>query len=130
MATQNRWTNIDWATGELITDPEQLRTVNEGTTMWSPLMSSAVFSDWAVEDGSFLRLSSVTVGYTLPERWMKKLRIQRFRLYVTGTNLFCWTGYSGYDPEVSQSESATQMGIDWGTYPNVRTVVVGLNLTF
>lgn len=131
MATQNRWTNIDWATGELITDPEQLRTVNEGTTMWSPLMSSAVFSDWAVEDGSFLRLSSVTVGYTLPERWMKKLRIQRFRLYVTGTNLFCWTGYSGYDPEVD-TRRATPLtpGVDYSAYPRSRSVVFGANLTF
>lgn len=50
--------------------------------------------------------------------------------YFPAENFITWTGYSGYDPEVSQSESATQMGIDWGTYPNVRTVVVGLNLTF
>ena len=53
-----------------------------------------------------------------------------FNRSLRAQNLFVVTGYSGYDPEVSQSESATQMGIDWGTYPNVRTVVVGLNLTF
>lgn len=131
MATQNRWTNIDWTTGELITDPETLAAVNAGTTMWSPLMSSAVFSDWAVEDGSFLRLSSVTLGYTLPDRWMQKLRIKKFRLYVTGANLFCWTGYSGYDPEVD-TRRATPLtpGVDYSAYPRSRSVVFGANLTF
>lgn len=131
MATQNRWTNIDWTTGELITDPETLAAVNAGTTMWSPLMSTAVFSDWAVEDGSFLRLSSVTLGYTLPERWMQKLRIKKFRLYVTGANLFCWTGYSGYDPEVD-TRRATPLtpGVDYSAYPRSRSVVFGANLTF
>ena len=131
MATQNRWTNIDWSTGELITDPTQLAEANAGTTMWSPLMSTAVFSDWAVEDGSFLRLSSVTLGYTLPDRWMQKLHIKKFRLYVTGANLFCWTGYSGYDPEVD-TRRATPLtpGVDYSAYPRSRSVVFGANLTF
>ena len=84
-----------------------------------------------MEDGSFLRLSSVTVGCTLPERWMKKLRIQRFRPSVTGTNLFCWTGYSGYDPEVD-TRRATPLtpGVDYSAYPRSRSVVFGANLTF
>ena len=54
--------------GTLCNDPEKLAAMNEGTTMWSPYMKSSVFSDWAVEDGSFLRLSTLTLGYTLPQR--------------------------------------------------------------
>lgn len=131
MATQNRWTNIDWSTGAVITDPEQLAAANAGTTMWSPLMNNCVFSDWAVEDGSFLRLSSLSLGYTFPERWMKKIRIQRLRLYVTGTNLFCWTGYSGFDPEVdSRRQTPLTPGVDYSAYPRSRGVVFGANLSF
>ncbi len=131
MATQNRWTNVDWTTGQLYTDPEALAAANANTTMWSPLMSSAVFSDWAVEDGSFLRLSSITLGYTMPERWMKKIRVSRLRLYVTGTNLFCWTGYSGYDPEVdTRRKTPLTPGVDYSAYPRSAGFVFGANLSF
>ena len=57
METGKRWTNIDWETGEIITDAAKLDQVNAGVTMWSPGIQKAAFSDWAVEDGSFLRLS-------------------------------------------------------------------------
>lgn len=131
MATQNRWTNVDWTTGEEITDPATLAEVNANTTMWSPLMSQAVFSDWAVEDGSFLRLASLTLGYTLPQKWMQKLRIQKLRIYATGSNLFCWTAYSGYDPEVDTRRSTPLTpGVDYSAYPRSIGVVFGANLTF
>lgn len=131
METERRWTNIDWNTGELITDPDILNEINAGTTMWSPAVGNAVFSDWAVEDGSFLRLSSATIGYTLPEKITVKARIQRLRFYVTGTNLFCLTRYSGYDPEVD-TRRATPLtpGVDYSAYPKSVGFVVGLNLTF
>ena len=131
MSTDNRWTNIDWATGELITDPDQLAAVNSGVTMWSPAVGNAVFSDWAVEDGSFLRLSSATIGYTLPEKLTMKIKMQKLRLYVTGTNLFCLTKYSGYDPEVD-TRRATPLtpGVDYSAYPKSIGFVVGANITF
>ena len=68
MDVDNRWTNINWETGEVITDIYELAEANNGKTMWSPCISQAVFSDWAVEDGSFLRLQSATIGYTTPRR--------------------------------------------------------------
>ena len=131
MEVDKRWTNIDWNTGELITDASTLKAVNAGKTMWSPAVDSAVFSDWAVEDASFLRLQSVTIGYTLPEELTKKIYLRRVRIYVTGTNLFCATKYSGYDPEVD-TRRATPLtpGVDYSAYPKSIGFVAGLNLTF
>jgi TonB-dependent starch-binding outer membrane protein SusC len=64
-------------------------------------MTRHVFSDWAVEDGSFLRLNTLTLGYSLPEIVLHRLHIQRLRFYVSGQNVFVLTNYSGFDPEVS-----------------------------
>jgi hypothetical protein len=131
MEVDKRWTNIDWNTGELITDPSTLKSVNAGKTMWSPAVANAVFSDWAVEDASFLRLQSVTIGYTLPEELTKKIYLRRVRIYVTGTNLFCATKYSGYDPEVDTRRSTPLTpGVDYSAYPKSIGFVAGLNLTF
>ena len=99
--------------------------------MWSPAVGSAVFSDWAVEDASFLRLQRVTIGYTFPEELTKKAHIRKARIYATGTNLFCLTKYSGYDPEVD-TRRATPLtpGVDYSAYPKSIGFVAGLNLTF
>ena len=131
MDVDKRWTNIDWTTGEMITDAATLKQVNAGKTMWAPFVSQAIFSDWAVEDASFLRLQSVTVGYTLPEKLTEKVNLSRVRIYATGTNLFCLTNYSGYDPEVD-TRRATPLtpGVDYSAYPKSIGFVVGLNLTF
>ena len=131
MNVSNRWTNVDWSTGELITDAETLKSVNAGKTMWNPAVGNAIFSDWAVEDASFLRLQTLTLGYTLPEKLTEKVHMRRVRLYVTGTNLFCLTKYSGYDPEVD-TRRATPLtpGVDYSAYPKSIGFVAGLNLTF
>ena len=128
---EQRWTNIDWNTGQLITDPDQLAEVNANATLWSPAVGNAVLSDWAIEDGSFLRLTSATIGYTLPSHITMKAKISRLRFYVTGTNLFCLTKYSGYDPEVD-TRRATPLtpGVDYSAYPKSIGYVVGVNLTF
>ncbi len=131
MNVSNRWTSVDWNTGELITDAETLKSVNAGKTMWNPAVGNAIFSDWAVEDASFLRLQTLTLGYTLPEKLTEKVHMRRVRLYVTGTNLFCLTKYSGYDPEVD-TRRATPLtpGVDYSAYPKSIGFVAGLNLTF
>ncbi len=131
MSTDQRWTNVDWATGELITDAATLDALNAGTTMWSPACQNAIFTDWAVEDGSFLRLTSATIGYTLPQKWTMKIKMQKLRFYVTGTNLFCLTNYSGYDPEVDTRRSTPLTpGVDYAAYPKSIGWVVGANITF
>ena len=131
MSTDQRWTDIDWTTGELVDDPEQLAAMNAGTTMWSPCVEQATFTDWAVEDASFLRLQSATIGYTLPEKWAKQLQVRKLRVYLTGTNLFCLTNYSGYDPEVDTRRSTPLTpGVDYSAYPKSTGWVAGVNITF
>ena len=83
-----------------------------------------------IEDGSYLKVKNITLSYDIPCKRLARLHISKIQPYVTLQNFITWTKYSGYDPEVSQHTSATSMGIDWGTYPNVRTVVVGLNVNF
>lgn len=130
MADGNRWTNLD-ASGQLVTEPGELDALNANTTMWSPYMKSFVFSDWAVEDGSFLRLNSLTLGYTLPESLITKLRISKFRFYATANNVFILTNYSGLDPEVStRRNTPLTPGVDYSPFPRSRQVVFGLNLNF
>ena len=131
MDVDKRWTNIDWTTGELVNDPETLRAMNQGKTMWNPAIGNAIFSDWAVEDASFLRLQTLTLGYTLPEKLTEKVHIRKLRVYATGTNLFCLTKYSGYDPEVD-TRRATPLtpGVDYSAYPKSIGFVAGINLTF
>lgn len=131
MTNGERWTNINTETGALITDPATLTSLNSNSTMWSPYMSKYVFSDWAVEDGSFLRLSTVTLGYSLPSTITDKINIENLRFYVTGHNVFLFTNYSGFDPEVStRRKTALTPGVDYSAYPRSRQIVFGLNLNF
>jgi TonB-linked SusC/RagA family outer membrane protein len=85
-------------------------------------------SRW-VEDGSYLRVKTATLGYTFPSALLKRVKIDNLRLYVSGQNLFTFTNYSGMDPEVNfRSTLPLLQGIDLGTYPMVRTITFGLNL--
>ena len=131
VSPSNRWTNIDWSTGELVNDPETLAAMNAGKTMWTPYSNKRIAQSWAIEDGSFLRLSSLTIGYTIPEHLTRKIRLTRVRVYATGTNLFCLTPYSGYDPEVDTRRSTPLTpGVDYSAFPKSRSWVFGLNLSF
>ncbi len=86
-------------------------------------------SRW-LEDGSFLRLRSLNLGYTLPKNTTKKVGIETLRVYLAGTNLWLLTKYTGLDPESSASSSQNQQGIDLGTPPQPLGVQVGINLSF
>jgi hypothetical protein len=82
-----------------------------------------------IEDGSYLRLKNLTIGYNLPSRLINRFKVSNLRVYVSGTNLWTLTPYSGPDPEVSTLDgSTTAQGIDFFTLPQVRTVVVGLSV--
>lgn len=130
MADGKRWTNLN-ENGTICNEPEKLAAMNANTTMWSPYTQRMIFSDWAVEDASFLRLNTLTLGYTLPATLLNKVGIQNLRFYVTGYNLFCWTNYSGYDPEVSTIRKTNLTpGVDYSAYPKSCQFVVGLNLNF
>ena len=83
-----------------------------------------------IEDGSFLRLQNLTVGYTLPQKWTRKIFVSKLRLYATAENLFCLTKYSGYDPEVNVSKSVLMPGFDYGAYPKSKVFTFGVELNF
>ncbi|HQW02611.1 MAG TPA: SusC/RagA family TonB-linked outer membrane protein, partial [Saprospiraceae bacterium] len=84
-----------------------------------------------VEDGSYLRLKSLTLAYNINPKSLERMKIQKLSLYVTGQNLLTFTKYSGFDPEVNAfGRSATELGIDYGTYPQSRTITFGVNVEF
>lgn len=109
---------------------DMYRELNEGRTLWSPTdVTTKVTHSYFIEDGSFLRCQDLTVGYTLPENLTKKCGINRARFYVSASNLFIITGYSGYDPEVDIQTGLTS-GMDYNRYPRNRSFVLGTNITF
>lgn len=83
-----------------------------------------------VEDASYLRLSNVTLGYTLPQAWVKRVKLSKVRIYASGDNLFCISPYRGYNPEISYKSSNMMAGFDWGGYPLSRIITGGINITF
>ncbi|MGM9701934.1 MAG: SusC/RagA family TonB-linked outer membrane protein [Prevotella sp.] len=88
-------------------------------------------SDAYVEDGSYIRLQNISLSYTFPKAWLKKIYINNLKLYCNLQNLYTWTKYKGYDPEVgSLWGNALMNGIDYGRYPSPRIYTFGLNVTF
>ena len=86
---------------------------------------------FAVEDGSFLRINNITLGYTLPSRLTQRAKISSLRVYATVYNVATITGYSGYDPDVNARRSSPLTpGVDYAAYPSGRTFLAGINLNF
>ena len=130
IASDKRWRNFDDMGNEIRYSPEVLAEFNKNATMWNPTsIGRPICMSYAVEDGSFLRLNSATLGYTLPSVWTKKVGLSKVRFYVSGNNLFTLTGYSGYDPEVNIATGLTP-NIDYNRYPRSRTYTFGAQLTF
>lgn len=134
--------NVD-NTGNLyaVTDPAELNALNANATSALPYHQSGIVSSEFLEDGSYLRLQTLTLGYTLPQQITRKAHISNFRLYVTAGNLFTITGYKGLDPEVNTNTAGTvgfgsdirnfpMFNMDYGTYPRARTWTIGASLSF
>ena len=135
MNLSDRFTTIDPVTGFNIyhdkhANPELLKELNKNAKIWHPLENGMATTDWAVEDGSFLRFSNLTIGYTLPRPLIQKVGLQNLRVYGTVNNLYVWTKYSGQDPEVDTSGDVLRPGTDLSAYPKARTYLFGLNVTF
>ena len=132
VSSENRFMYFDKSTGERVDDPEQLAELNKNATIWSPLSCNLIqLHSWVVEDGSFLRLNNLTIGYSLPQSITNKLKIESLRIYATGYNLWLWTKYSGYDPEVDTRRSTPLTpGVDFCAYPRSRNFNIGLNIKF
>lgn len=108
------------------------RWTGEGTSNRVPILKDGdsnnwVVSDLYVQDGSYLRLKNITLGYTLPRKLTQRLNISRLRFYVMAENLMTWTKYWGFDPEIGTS--STSLGVDYGVYPQARIWTVGFNIS-
>lgn len=148
-----RWTEITGSTSNLSKDvlnyarveminpdgPDDFRNyhvVNAGTTM--PRLYTESYknlnnrmSDNYVEDGSYIRLQNVSLAYTFPKNWIKKIHLENLKIYCNIQNLFTWSEYKGYDPEVGSLYGNTLLnGVDYGRYPSPRIYTVGLNVAF
>ena len=91
---------------------------------------NGVFSDFYVEDGSFLRIRNMQIGYVLPKKWTEKFRSDYVRFYLSANNLFTLTNYMGYDPDIGASQGTLSGGVDYGFYPQARTIMGGVNIKF
>lgn len=91
--------------------------------------NNAVSSRW-VEDGSYLRIQNISLGYKLPKSVINRLKLEQVRIYASAQNLYTWTNYTNFNPEVSNYEGALTGGVDYGSYPLARTVTFGINVGF
>ena len=102
---------------------------NEHPRLTTEPTRNTVFSSYYVEDGSFLRLRNVQIGYSLPTKWIKHIKMERCRIYVAANNLVTLTKYRGYDPDVG-SGGVLSAGVDYGIYPQARTIMGGVQIKF
>lgn len=128
---KDRWTNIN-SQGQVVTDPKELATMNENANIWSPVRVQRWWlHSWAIEDGSYLRINNVTLGYTLPKRLTGRAKISSFRIFATVNNLAVISSYSGFDPDVTARRSdPLTPGVDFAAYPRAKTWVFGVNVNF
>ncbi|MES2279049.1 MAG: TonB-dependent receptor [Bacteroidota bacterium] len=127
----NRWRSFD-DNGLRVTDPTQLAALNANTTFWTPAAGQYILTSYAIEDGSFLRLTNVTLGYSLPKKFLERTKVfSRFRVYATVNNLYTFTKYSGYDPEANTRRgNPLTPGVDYAAYPRNRFVLAGIDVSF
>jgi TonB-linked SusC/RagA family outer membrane protein len=104
---------------------------NQNNEYYSRYLDQKPSSYW-IEDGSYLRFQTLRLSYTFPKEMMNAVKIAELKVYLTVDNVFVWTDYSGYDPEVSTSQGASGLafGLDYGAYPRSRSVMLGLNVNF
>ncbi|MEO7264440.1 MAG: TonB-dependent receptor [Ferruginibacter sp.] len=114
--------------------PDVLAALNKNATIWQPARGTGAAAfiphSWAIEDGSFLRVNNITLGYSLPVSGISRVKMTKLRFYLTVNNLAVLTSYSGYDPEVSVRKSPLTPGLDYSAYPKSRSFIFGINATF
>lgn len=133
-----RFTLIDPATGKETTDLARLAELNPNQHDKDMLWSLNTYNNYSVscamdlfsEDASYLRLNTITLGYTLPDKLTRKIHVENLRFYVTLNNIHTFTNYTGYDPEVSGNSNALTQGMDSSSFPRTKGYVIGLNLNF
>ncbi|HEU4788089.1 MAG TPA: SusC/RagA family protein, partial [Flavobacterium sp.] len=128
-------TNASLYDNQLVDAMDYYSDTNTASNNPRPIADAAnnnlLISDRYVEDGSYIRIQNVTLGYSLPSDVISKFKVTRLRLYGTAQNLLTFTDYSGYDPEIgSFNQNVLLSGIDNGRYPVARTFTIGLNVEF
>ncbi|HTE26723.1 MAG TPA: hypothetical protein VK664_19300, partial [Flavitalea sp.] len=142
----DRWRTIDgngvaqqWAitvSGKAVpagVAPDVLSKLNQNASIWQPIKGGNYLEldSWAIEDGSFLRLNNITLGYNLPLKSLLKRGSTSIRVYCTVNNIAVLTNYSGLDPEVSTKNSNyVTPGVDSSPYPRSRSFIFGANIKF
>jgi TonB-linked SusC/RagA family outer membrane protein len=128
---------FDIQNGQLvrINDPAALDALNVNATTNMPYNETPVVSTYGIEDGSFLRLNTVTLGYSLPKTLLERVKISKIRFYGSIYNALTFTKYSGVDPELNTQQNLNNttyptVGLDWGTYPRARSYTFGVNIEF
>ena len=119
-------------TGAVATLLNRWTATNTNTDMHKAIENPAVtISDRFVEDGSYIRLKNISLGYTFPKKLISKIKLKAARIYVSGSNLVTWTNYTGYDPEVNTNgQNSISSGMDRGAYPTAKSVIGGVSITF
>jgi TonB-linked SusC/RagA family outer membrane protein len=103
---------------------------NEVPVVTTSINRNGVFSDFYVEDGSYLRLRNIQIGYVLPKKICEKFGTDFVRFYVAANNLFTITNYMGYDPDIGATQGTLSGGMDYGFYPQAKTIMGGVNIKF
>ncbi len=120
--------------GQRVTDPTELAALNANAKIWTPdrnAGNNAFMHSWAIEDGTYLRINNITIGYSVPQQLLKKVKVSSFRVFGTVNNLINLTNYTGYDPDVSSRQlDPLTPGVDYAAFPRSRSWVMGINLTF
>jgi hypothetical protein len=124
------WIYLESGTGEDNQTTTMLRRWKQvGDITDVPRVGDTYKSSRFIENGSFMRIKNVTLGYNFPRHMIEKVKLKSLRLYVSGQNLFTYTSYTGMDPEVNYySNDNIVMGTDFFTYPQSRTIMMGLNV--
>ena len=127
---KDSWKYFD-ENGALFQTWEAVAEANKNTKMHAPTNGQPLSRSEAIEDGSFLRITNITLGYSIPQRMLERIKaISRFRIYATVNNLYTFTKYSGFDPEASTRGSALTPGLDYSAYPRSRYLLAGVNVSF
>ena len=133
----NSYRIYDIQNGQIVsvTDPAALTELNANATTFLPYHENPVASTLGIQDGSFLRLNTVTLGYNFPKNALDKIGINKVRVYGSIYNALTITNYPGLDPEVNTNTSQggaqyPTTGLDWGSYPRARSFTLGLNIEF
>ncbi|MEI7735508.1 MAG: TonB-dependent receptor [Ferruginibacter sp.] len=125
---------MQWVSGSVAygASPDQLNALNANASIWQPIKGSGAFypSSWAIEDGSFIRINNISVGYNLPVANLLRLHMSKLKIYFTANNVATFTKYTGFDPEVSVRNSPLTPGLDYSAYPKSRTYIFGINASF